>query len=137
MEIINLFKAYLPIITFLVKVLITFLAIVIALDDRDTYNAIKGVLNKNIENKIIERNEMFEAITTTKGHISKTIWKRYLGTFVFSLIVECLQFIPISQNVLKIILSLIPTMINITALWIAVRVKNKLNKQYDRLRRNS
>lgn len=119
------------------RVLITFLAVVIALDDRDTYNAIKGVLDKNIKNKTVERNEMFEAITTTKGHISKVIWKRYLLVFVFSLFIEALQFVPVTQTVPQVILSIIPTLIDIVALWIAVHVKNKLNKQYDRLRRNS
>ena len=50
--------------------IVTF-SIIIMLDDGDTFKAIENVKKKNINNKVEERNETFEAITTTKGQTQK------------------------------------------------------------------
>lgn len=68
---------------------------------------------------------MFEAITTIKGLISIVIWERYLAAFVFSFFIEAVQFVSVTQKIPQVILSLVPTLIDIVALLIAVHVKNK------------
>lgn len=137
MQLLELFKSFYPFALFLLNVLITFLAIVIAWDDFDTYRAIKSVLKKKISSKVEERNELFEAITTTKGHTSRIVWKRYLWVFLFSLVVEFIKVVSDEYFLLQIITSAIQTLINSTALSVAVCIKHELNRQYDRLRRNN
>lgn len=107
--------------------LITF-SIVIMLDDVDTLKAMENVKKKNIRNKVEERNETFEAITTTKGHTDSKIQKRYnlvmLIGFLILLIEE--HFIP--GNIISKILSA-------CALGVTIAVKRKSNQNYDRLKR--
>jgi len=107
--------------------IITF-SITIMLDDIDTLKAIEKVKKKNIDNKVEERNETFEAITTTKGHTDSKIQKRYnlvmLVGFLILLVEE--HFIP--NNIISKILS-------VCALGVTIIVKQKLNRNYDRLKR--
>ena len=111
----------------IIDYLIVGLSIAIMLDDRDTLEAMERIKKKKIENKVKERNEMFEAIITTKGHNNLKIWKRYL---VITVITGSIFFVEEIYNT-----NMITLIVSIIALVFTIKVKNNANKNFERLRR--
>ncbi len=107
--------------------IVTF-SIIIMLDDGDTFKAIENVKKKNINNKVEERNETFEAITTTKGHTDSKIQKRYNFVMIIGFFILLIEEYFIPNNIISKLLS-------VCALGVTIVVKRKLNQNYDRLKR--
>lgn len=107
--------------------IVTF-SIIIMLDDVDTFKAIENVKKKNIHNKVEERNETFEAITTTKGHTDSKIQKRYNFVMIIGFFILLIEEYFIPNNSISKLLS-------VCALGVTIVVKRKLNQNYDRLKR--
>lgn len=107
--------------------IITF-SIIIMLDDIDTLKAMENVKKKNIDNKVEERNETFEAISTTKGHADSKIQKRYNLVMLIGFLILLIEEHFITNNIISKLLSA-------CALVITIAVKRKLNQNYDRLKR--
>ena len=108
--------------------MMTTLSIVILLDDFDAINAIENVKKKNIRSKVEERNETFEATTTTKGHTDPTIQKRYIRVMFMGFLIILVEEYLIPCNIISKVLS-------VCALSITIMVKRKCNQNYDRLKR--
>lgn len=108
--------------------LIIVFSIIIMFDDIDTLRAMESVKKKNLNSKVEERNEMFEAIAATKGHTDSKIWKRYLPIMVIGVLILILEEHLIHCNIISKILS-------ICAFLITIIVKNRSNKNFARLKR--
>lgn len=108
--------------------MMTTLSIVILLDDFDAIKAMENVKKKNIRSKVEERNETFEANTTTKGHTDSKIQKRYICIVFIGFLIILLEEYLIPCNIISKILSA-------CALGITIMVKRKCNQNYDRLKR--
>ena len=107
--------------------IVTF-SIVIMLDDVDTFKAMEKDKKKNINNKVEERNETFEAITTTKEHTNPKIQKRYNVVILIGLLILLIEEYFIPGNIISKVLS-------VCALGITIPVKRKSNQKYDQLKR--
>lgn len=104
-------------------------SIVIMLDDIETFKAMEKVKRKNINNKVEERNEVFESITATKGHKASSIQRRYTAVMLISFLILLIEKYFIPGNIISKVLSA-------CALGITIVVKRKCNQYYDRLKRS-
>lgn len=115
--------------TCLVDILILGFSAVIMFDDIDVIRSLRGIERKDITNKVQKRNEVCEAVLSTKGHTDPKIKFRELCTLLCASVIVFLQNYVFHTEVISRILSAV-------ALAITIFVKHKLNQYYDRLKRS-